>query len=301
MSSIRVVRGRGAVSNPAGRFETVARSPIDDGWPGSGPDTGRPAPATEIRTIPVRSAITYNRSPDIAFDRALNPYRGCEHGCIYCYARPTHAFDGLSPGLDFETRIGVRAGMAAVLARELDAPGYRCDTVNIGSVTDPYQPAERQHGLTRELLRELVRRSHPFTIVTKGALIERDIDLIGPAARRGLAKCFMSISTLEPALARLWDARASAPWRRLRAVRTLVDAGIPVGVIAAPIAPFLNDHEIERLVEAAAQAGAQTIHYTILRLPGEVRPLFLAWLATHFPDRHDRVLAGCGTCAGASA
>ncbi|MEZ5649220.1 MAG: PA0069 family radical SAM protein [Burkholderiaceae bacterium] len=290
------VKGRGALSNPQGRFEQWRRelAPSDEVAPSdpADPELAPPAAgATRVEPVGMRRAITRNESPDIAFDQSLNPYQGCEHGCIYCYARPTFSFLGLSPGLDFETRIGARTTMPSLLARELDAPGYRCSPINIGSATDPYQPAERELGITRAVLEVLLARRHPFTVVTKGALIERDADLLAEAARLGIAQCFVSISTLDPAFARLWDPRASAPWRRLRAIETLASAGIPVGVLVAPIVPFLNDQDIESIIAAAAQRGAQSAHYTLLRLPYEVRPLFEQWLRSHFPERAERVLA----------
>lgn len=297
LSPSRRFKGRGALSNPLGRFEAWSREPDPQALsealsdPVEAVGEGLPSPATRVEIVPIRSAITRNASPDIAFDRSLNPYRGCEHGCIYCYARPTYAYHGLSPGLDFETRIGARPAMAATLARELDAPGYRCAPINIGSATDPYQPAEREHGITRALLQVLLERRHPFTLVTKSALVERDLDLLAAAADLGLVQCFISVSTLDPVFARLWDPRAAAPWRRLRTIAALAGAGVPTGVLVAPVAPFLNDHEIERIVEAAARSGAESAHYTLLRLPNEVLPLFEQWLRRHFPDSAARVLA----------
>lgn len=293
LSPIVVHKGRGALSRPPGRFERWQRvADADTAQPDPDPAVGAPAaPATTIEIIDTRTAITRNQSPDIAFDRSLNPYRGCEHGCIYCYARPVYSYHGMSPGLDFETRIGARTTLPERLARELDAPGYRCAPINIGSATDPYQPAERGLGITRRLIEILLQRGHPFTIVTKGALIERDLDLLARAAERSLVEVFVSVSTLDPGLARLWDPRASAPWRRLRTIGALSAAGVPTGVLAAPIAPFLNDHDLEAIVEAAAGQGAVSAHYTLLRLPHEVLPLFEEWLGTHFPDRARRVLA----------
>jgi len=238
-----------------------------------------------------RSLLAANDSPDIPFDRSINPYRGCEHGCSYCYARPTHSYLNLSPGLDFETRLFAKVNAAELLRAELSRPGYRPSPVNIGSATDAYQPIERRLRLTRAVLEVLTACEHPFTIVTKSAGIERDLDLIAPAARRGQAAVFLSVTTLDGALARRLEPRAAAPARRLQAVARLAGAGVPVGVNVAPIIPFVNEPEIERIVDAAAAAGAASIHYTVLRLPWEVAPLFRAWLDQHLPERAARVMA----------
>jgi DNA repair photolyase len=286
------LKGRGTAWAIAHRFEPVARAAEDDGWPG--PDEGAPPdtpPVTEVTRERVRSILSENDSPDIPFRLSINPYRGCEHGCIYCYARPTHSYLNLSPGLDFETRLVAKVNAAECLEAELSRPGYQPSPINIGSVTDAYQPVEREWRLTRAVIDLLQRCQHPFTVVTKSAGVERDLDLISPAARAGRAAVFISITTLDPRLSRLLEPRAAAPWRRLRTVATLAAAGVPVAVNVAPIIPFLNEPEIEAIIAAAAKAGARSIHYTVLRLPWEVNPLFQDWLQTHFPDRAARVMA----------
>jgi DNA repair photolyase len=288
--------GRGAVSNPAGRFETLARESVDDGWYRENGEP--PALRTEVTEERARNILAFNDSPDLPFDRSLNPYRGCEHGCTYCFARPTHAWLGLSPGLDFETRLRAKVNAAERLRAELAAPAYRCAPVNIGSATDAYQPIERERRLTRAVLEVLSECSHPLTIVTKSSLVERDIDLLAPMARRGLAAVYVSVSTLDPALARAWEPRAAAPWRRLRTIRRLADAGIPVGVAVAPVVPFLNEPELERVLEQAAQAGASSAFYTILRLPWELREVFVDWLQSVYPDRAARIMNRLGDMRG---
>lgn len=288
--------GRGAVSSPAGRFETLARESVDDGWYRENGEP--PALRTEVTEERARNILAFNDSPDLPFDRSLNPYRGCEHGCTYCFARPTHAWLGLSPGLDFETRLRAKVNAAERLRAELAAPAYRCAPVNIGSATDAYQPIERERRLTRAVLEVLSECSHPLTIVTKSSLVERDIDLLAPMARRGLAAVYVSVSTLDPALARAWEPRAAAPWRRLRTIRRLADAGIPVGVAVAPVVPFLNEPELERVLEQAAQAGASSAFYTILRLPWELREVFVDWLQSVYPDRAARIMNRLGDMRG---
>lgn len=288
--------GRGAVSSPAGRFETLARESVDDGWYRENGEP--PALRTEVTEERARNILAFNDSPDLPFDRSLNPYRGCEHGCTYCFARPTHAWLGLSPGLDFETRLRAKVNAAERLRAELAAPAYRCAPVNIGSATDAYQPIERERRLTRGVLEVLSECSHPLTIVTKSSLVERDIDLLAPMARRGLAAVYVSVSTLDPALARAWEPRAAAPWRRLRTIRRLADAGIPVGVAVAPVVPFLNEPELERVLEQAAQAGASSAFYTILRLPWELREVFVDWLQSVYPDRAARIMNRLGDMRG---
>lgn len=294
-------RGRGAVSRPAGRFEQWDRAPVDDGWqvvamPGPDPAGHRddhdllPRLPTLVKRQSSTRAISRNQSPDIFFNQSVNPYRGCEHGCVYCYARPGHAYEGLSPGLDFETRLFARTDLPALLARELDRPGYRCEPITIGSFTDAYQPIEREYRLTRQLIQVLLERSHPFSIITKNGLITRDLDLLSAAARRHLVACYVSVTTLDRDLARIWEPRASAPHQRLRTIRTLADHGVPVGVIAAPVVPFINDQDFEAILRAGAAAGARSAHYTVLRLPHEVRPVFIDWLTSHFPDRLERVM-----------
>ncbi|MGA0609203.1 PA0069 family radical SAM protein [Caldimonas sp. KR1-144] len=289
------IKGRGTPQRLAHRFESLARAAEDDGW-GSLEDqaTDREAAVpvvTQVIQEQARSVISRNDSPDIPFDQAINPYRGCEHGCSYCYARPTHSYLNLSPGLDFETRIVAKMNVAERLRAELAKPGHQPTPINLGSATDCYQPLERRLGLTRAILQVLTACRHPFTIVTKSAGIERDLDLIAPAARRGEALVFVSITSLDAALARKLEPRAAAPHRRLQAVKRLSDAGVPVGVNVAPIIPFLNEPEIERIAEAAAEAGATSLHYTVLRLPWEVAPLFKQWLQDHVPERAERILA----------
>lgn len=303
MQPIRVVRkGRGAVSNPAGRFERTAREPVDDGWGGRfGPADADPAPGSDDempsdpRTVvhpdTARSILTRNTSPDIGFDRSLNPYRGCEHGCVYCYARPGHAYLGLSPGLDFETRLFAKLDAAALLRAELSRPGYRCEPIALGTVTDAWQPVERRLRLTRSCLEVLSLARHPLSFVTKSSLVERDLDLIGPLARDGLASAMVTVTTLDPDLARRLEPRAPAPWRRLETIRRLADAGVPVGVSVAPVIPFVNEPEIEAILDAACEAGASFANYVMLRLPWELADVFRDWLAEHCPERAARVTA----------
>lgn len=250
-----------------------------------------PAPLrTTVATEQAATLLSWNQSPDIPFDRAANPYRGCEHGCVYCYARPTHAYLGYSPGLDFETRLVAKANAVQALRTELARPGYQPAPINIGSATDAYQPIERQWQLTRGLLALMCETRHPATIVTKSALIERDIDLLSELARQQLITVYVSITTLDATVARLMEPRASAPWRRLEAVKALSRAGVPVGVLVAPVIPFINDDQVEHILDAAQQAGASHASYTVLRLPWELREIFTQWLHAHFPDRAARVL-----------
>lgn len=281
-------RGRGALSNATGRFESAVREAFDDGW------TPQEAEAGAVRTTltgeTARSIITFNRSPDIHFDRSINPYRGCEHGCIYCFARPTHAYSGLSAGLDFETRLFHKPNAPELLRRELARPGYVPRPIALGVNTDAYQPVERDQRLTRTLLQILAEHHHPVSLLSKSALIQRDIDLIGPMAAQGLARVGISLTTLDRRLARTMEPRAATPERRLQTIRALSDAGIPVAVMTAPVIPGLNDHEIEPLLEAAAGAGATGAGYVVLRLPLEIKDLFHEWLAAHCPDRAARVI-----------
>lgn len=281
-------RGRGATSNDVGRFERFGREPFDDGWGGEDP---LPALKTEVRTEPPRSMITYNRSPDLPFDRSINPYRGCEHGCIYCFARPSHAYLGLSPGLDFETRLVARPGAAQVLAAELRRKGYEVAPLAIGTNTDPYQPVERDMKITRDCLKVLRDFRHPVAIVTKGTLIERDLDILSDMARDGLVRVGVSVTTLDAGLARRMEPRVPSPKRRLAVIRRLSQAGVPVRLMASPIVPGLSDHEIEALLQAGKEAGASAASWIMLRLPREVSPLFQQWLAEHYPDREGRVMA----------
>lgn len=246
--------------------------------------------ATTVAVEQARKLISRNDSPDVPFDRAINTYRGCEHGCVYCYARPTHAYLGYSPGLDFETRLVAKANAVDALRAELARPGYRVEPVNVGSATDVYQPIERSWRLTRGVLELLLETGHPLTIVTKNALIERDLDLLQALARRNLVAVYISVTSLDADVSRTLEPRASAPWRRLEAVRKLAEAGVPVGVLAAPVIPFVTDEFLERIVHEAARAGAYYASYTVVRLPWEVKPVFEEWLQAHFPDRAERVL-----------
>ncbi|MGD8429098.1 MAG: PA0069 family radical SAM protein [Ectothiorhodospiraceae bacterium] len=284
------VRGRGAVSNLEGRFQRWQREAVDDGWDNG--DASPPSgPKTVVAADRARSVITYNRSPDIPFDRSINPYRGCEHGCIYCYARPTHSYLDLSPGLDFETRIFYKADAAKLLRAELGKSGYECAPIALGVNTDAYQPVERRLGVTRDILEVLLEHRHPVTLITKSGLIERDLDLIAALARENLTFVSVSVTTLEPELNRILEPRAAGPQRRLRIIERLSEAGIPVGVMVAPIIPAINDHEIEAILEAVAERGARSASFVTLRLPHEVEPLFSEWLQTHFPMRAEHVLS----------
>ncbi len=279
---------RAASSNRVGRFEPFTRNLIDDGW-----DIKEESQLarTEVALERPRMVLTRNTSPDIGFDRSINPYRGCEHGCIYCFARPTHAYLGMSPGLDFETRLVARPTAPAQLRRELSRPTYRPAAVAIGTNTDPYQPIEARFGIMRELLETLREFSHPVTVVTKGTLVERDADILGEMGRRGLAQVSISITSLDPELARAMEPRAPTPKRRLETVRRLAQAGCPVRVMVAPVIPGLSDHEIEGILAAAAQAGASSAEWIMLRLPAEVSALFQEWLAARYPERAARVMA----------
>ncbi len=281
-------RGRGAVSNPTGRYEAARREAFDDGWDGFEVPTDRLA--TVLTRETARTMITYNRSPDIAFDRSINPYRGCEHGCVYCFARPSHAYQGLSPGLDFESRLFFKPNGPELLRRELAKPGYVPRVIALGVNTDAYQPIEKRLGLTRALLSILAEYNHPVTLLTKSTLIERDIDLIAPMAEKGLARAGVSLTTLDPGLARRMEPRAASPRLRLKTIEALSRAGIPVTVMTAPIIPALNDDEIERLLEAARDAGAVSAGYVLLRLPLEIKDLFHEWLSAHVPDRAARIV-----------
>jgi DNA repair photolyase len=280
-------KGRGAVSNLAHRFEAVQRSAEPDAL---ADDEELPPLGTTVTFEAARSIITRNESPDIGFDRSINPYRGCEHGCIYCYARPTHSYLNLSPGLDFETKLVAKRNAAELLSKELAAPGYTPELIMVGVNTDAYQPIERELKITRGVLEVLVAARHPFGLVTKSSLVERDLDLIATMAQSNLVSVSISITSLDSRLARILEPRAASPERRLRTVRTLAEAGVPVRVNVAPVIPFVNEPEIEAIVDAAAQAGARNAHYTVVRLPWEVSPLFEEWLRTHFPDRAQRVM-----------
>ena len=281
-------RGRGAGVNPSGRYEPTSRHVFDDGWNSL---EELPPFKTQVQVEKPRTIITRNTSPDIGFDRSINPYRGCEHGCIYCFARPTHAYMGLSPGLDFEARLFAKPDAARLLERELAKPGYEARTIAIGTNTDPYQPIERQWRIMREILEVLEAHDHPVGIVTKSALVMRDIDILSRMAQKRLAKVALSVTTLDRQLARTMEPRASTPPKRLEAIRALADAGIPVSAMVSPIVPAVNDHEIERVLESVHAAGAREAGYIILRLPLEVAPIFKDWLLRHYPDRYRHVMS----------
>jgi DNA repair photolyase len=282
-------RGRGAVSNASGRFESRTRDEFDDGWSG---DDEAPSPLrTTVTAEKARVIITRNDSPDVGFDRSINPYRGCEHGCIYCYARPAHAYIGLSPGLDFESKLFFKPDAGRLLAAELAKPSYRPGVIHIGGNTDPYQPQERRLRVTRQVLEVLQRFNHPFSIITKSALIARDLDIIGPMGAAGLARAAVSVTTLDRTLARKMEPRAATPDRRLWALRQLTDAGAPGVAMFAPVIPGLNDHELEAVLEAAASAGALGAGYVVLRLPLEIKDLFREWLEGALPDRAGKVMS----------
>ena len=281
-------RGRSAGINPSGRFEPVSRHVFDDGWNSL---EELPPFKTEVQVEKPRTIITRNESPDISFDRSINPYRGCEHGCVYCFARPTHAFMGLSPGLDFESKLFAKPDAARMLDKELSKPGYQPRTIAIGTNTDPYQPIEKQYRIMREILEVLEARGHPVGIVTKSALVTRDIDILSRMAERGLAKVALSVTTMDRMLARTMEPRASTPTKRLEAIRQLSDAGIPTSVMVAPIIPGLTDQEMERILDSAYAAGAREAGYVVLRLPLEVSPIFKDWLLRHYPDRYRHVMS----------
>lgn len=284
-------KGRGAVTNASGRYEAHARVAIDDGWLNQVPDDEDVPPLrTHVAIDASRTVIARNQSPDIPFDRSINPYRGCEHGCVYCFARPTHAWLGLSPGLDFETRLFAKPEAPRLLEAELAKPSYKPKVIALGTNTDPYQPIERKMEIMRGILEVLWRARHPVGIVTKSNLILRDLDILAPMAAAGLARVALSVTTLKPKLARLMEPRAPRPALRLDAIRALAAAGVPVGVLTAPLIPALNDEEIEDLLDTAVGAGASHAGYVLLRLPLEIKDLFEEWLGAHFPDRKDRVL-----------
>jgi DNA repair photolyase len=279
-------RGRGTLSNASGRYESLARIAFDDGWQGL---EDLPPFKTTVTADATRKIITRNDSPDISFDRSINPYRGCEHGCVYCFARPTHAYLGLSPGLDFESKLFMKPNAPDLLERELSAPNYVPKIIAIGTNTDPYQPIERRYKIMRRILEVLDGAGHPVGIVTKSALVLRDLDILARMAKRDLVKVALSVTTLDPQLARTMEPRAATPPRRLDALRQLVKAGVPAAAMVAPVIPALNDAEIERILEAVAAAGVRHAGYVLLRLPLEVRDLFREWLMTNFPDRYRHV------------
>jgi DNA repair photolyase len=279
-------KGRGAQSNATGRYEPLARVAFDDGWQRL---DDLPAFKTSVTVDASRTVITRNDSPDISFDRSINPYRGCEHGCVYCFARPSHAFLGLSPGLDFESKLFVKPEAPRLLERELSASGYQPRTIAIGTNTDPYQPIEREYRVMRGILEVLESCGHPVAIVTKSALVLRDLDILGRLAKRNLVKVALSVTTLDPRLARLMEPRAATPARRLETLRQLAAAGVPTAVMVAPVIPAINDSEIERILDTAAALGVKGAGYVLLRLPLEVRDIFREWLMANFPDRYRHV------------
>jgi DNA repair photolyase len=281
-------KGRGALSQPPGRFDKLTQTLEHDGWYEE--ESGDHI-ETVSRPEPIRSIISRNKSPDIGFSQSINPYRGCEHGCVYCYARPSHAYLGLSPGLDFETKLFFKENAAQTLEHELGTKNYKCSPIMLGANTDPYQPLEKTKKVTRSILEVLARCRHPVTLTTKGALVARDADLLADLARDGLAQVMFSIPTLNDDLKRVLEPRAASAAARLKAMRTLAQAGVPVGVLVAPIIPVLTEHEIEAVLEAAREAGASLAGYTVLRLPYEVKDLFREWLAEHFPDRAAHVMS----------
>jgi DNA repair photolyase len=282
----KIQKGRGTLNNIDGRFNEFQRTEIDDGWFHDEPANN----LTEVSVESPRSIISRNQSPDLPFQQSINPYRGCEHGCIYCYARPSHAYLGLSPGIDFEIKLTIKPNAAELLRDELMAINYRCSTLSLGANTDPYQPIECHYNLTRELLQVMIEFSHPVNIVTKSSLIERDIDLLKQLAEKQLVNVHLSITTLDKTLARKLEPRASSPQRRLQTIETLKANGIPVSVLIAPVIPVLTDTELENIIDASAQAGAENIDYIFVRLPREVSPLFNDWLHTHYPDKAEHVM-----------
>ena len=282
----RDIKGRGANGNPDPRYGVESREAVDDGWS----EQEHPRLRTEVSIERARSIITYNQSPDVPFDRSINPYRGCEHGCVYCYARPSHAYLDLSPGLDFESKLFAKPDAARLLADELAKPGYRPAPLALGVNTDAWQPVERRYGITRALLEVLLEYRHPVTMITKSALIERDLDLLAPMAELGLVQVMISVTTLDRELSRRMEPRAAAPHRRLQTIRTLKDAGIPVGVLVAPVIPALNDSEMETILATVAEAGATNAGYVLLRLPHELKTLFGNWLQQHYPLKREHVL-----------
>jgi len=284
------IKGRGALTNRVERFQALQKAPVDDGWPGDG-ESDAPAWVTSVTPEQARSIITYNQSPDIGFDRSINPYRGCEHGCIYCYARPSHAYLGLSPGLDLETKLTYKADAAALLRTELSRPSYRCAPIMLGANTDPYQPVERRLRVTRSILEVLLEAKHPVSIVTKSALVLRDLDLLTQLAQQDLVHVMVSLTSMDAALKRLLEPRAASPAARLGAIRGLAEAGVPVGTLIAPVIPVITDSEMETLLEEAVAAGARRAGYVLLRLPLELKDLFAEWLHEHHPGKAAHVLS----------
>ncbi len=291
------IKGRGALSNRASRFQELKREAVDDGWH---PEPGQQSLPVEVLTDHARSIITANDSPDVPFDRSINPYRGCAHGCIYCFARPSHAYLGFSPGLDFETRIAAKPEAAALLRQALSRPGYRPQVIALGANTDPYQPLERDLGITRSLLEVFRETRHPLTLITKSNLLLRDLDLLTDLAVDGLIAVLLSITSLDPELARRMEPRAVSPRRRLEAIEQLNAAGVPCGVLFSPVIPGLNDAELEQVLQAACAAGARQANMTLLRLPLEIKDLFEEWLQAHYPQRAAKVLSLIRQCRGGS-
>jgi DNA repair photolyase len=283
------IKGRGAASNPEGRFESAKLEAFDDGWEREAEP--EPHPLTTVTEERARSIISRNDSPDIPFEQSINPYRGCEHGCIYCYARPSHGYLNLSPGLDFETKLFAKTNAVELLQAELSKPSYRVSPINLGANTDPYQPIERRYQITRQILQVMLECRHPVTVITKNALVERDLDLLVPLARANLVYAFVSITSLDNRLSAKLEPRASAPHRRIAALKALSDAGVPCGVMVAPIIPMLTDRWLEEILEGAREAGAAMAGYTILRLPWELKDLVREWLELHFPERAEHVLS----------
>ncbi|HET7595669.1 MAG TPA: PA0069 family radical SAM protein [Burkholderiales bacterium] len=283
-------KGRGAGINPEGRFEKTTRDAFDDGWDGEA-ETELPLLKTQVTEERVKRIISRNDSPDIPFSQSINPYQGCEHGCPYCYARPSHAYRNLSPGIDFETRLFAKANAAEALRAELSKPGYRCKVISLGANTDPYQPIERRHAITRSILEVLAEFNHPVGIVTKNAMVERDLDILARMAEKRLVNVFISCNNLDHEIARRLEPRCSAPARRLVAMRRLTEAGVPVGVLVAPVIPFLTDDQIESVLEAAWAHGARQAGYVLLRLPWEIKDIFRDWLQRHYPLKADHVMS----------
>ncbi|RZA06362.1 MAG: PA0069 family radical SAM protein [Moraxellaceae bacterium] len=290
VAPLKAQKGRGAVSNLAGRYETQITEVIDDGWSHDDEDSAPIPASTHVTFELAKSILSRNQSPDLPFSVSLNPYRGCEHGCIYCFARPTHAYLGLSPGLDFETRLFAKTNAAELLRRELAMPSYQPSSIALGVNTDAYQPCDRKLGLTRQVLEVLRECNHPVGLITKSSMIERDIDIIADMASKHQAVAAITITTLDHSISRTLEPRAASPTRRLETIRRLANAGIPVAVSIAPIIPFITEQELEKVLTAAVEAGATSAGYTILRLPWEVNPLFQQWLETHFPERAERVM-----------
>lgn len=290
------IKGRGSISNRVGRFERQDRVAIDDGWRSLTGETERPKLRTTLSVDTSKKVITYNQSPDVPFDRSINPYRGCEHGCVYCFARPSHAYWGLSAGLDFESKLFHKPDAPEILAKELSKKGYKPGPIALGANTDPYQPVERDQQLTRHILEVLAEFKHPFSIITKSDLVLRDLDIIAPMAKQGLASVAVSVTTLDRKLANRLEPRACTPSKRLEAIHKLSKAGVPVTTLVAPIIPAINDHEIEAILQAVTRAGALSAGYVLLRLPREIDDLFCEWLDAYAPDRKDRVLSLIEEC-----